>query len=66
MKKDQRTAGTAFSKVFPKKPPLGRSFEKAAPTVLWSFSALFHSHLSKAPYIYTCMLTCTHRLKVAV
>ena len=44
-KKDQRTAGTAFSKVSPRGGLLGNTFEKAVPTVLWSFSVLFHMTL---------------------
>ena len=44
-KKDQRTAGTAFSKVSPRGGLLGNTFEKAVPTVLWSLSVLFHKTL---------------------
>ena len=50
-KKDQRNAGAAFSIVSPRGGLLGNTFEKAVPTVLWSFSVLFHIPL-KRPLVF--------------
>ena len=44
-KKGQRAVGAAVSKVSPRGGLLGNTFEKAVPTALWPFSALFHMTL---------------------